>query len=211
MDVDNLTRPQIPAELLEIGSGLLFMPAPELMSWIDNAFLDEDGPLYTEDHDHLPAGEIACLWTNAEHMSKGRRIVGLAEIPRGGSKWSQARAEYQLEQWFGYSPEFLLTFDALYCASMDNASFAALVDHELYHLAQATDRNGQPSFNQATSKPNYCIKGHDVEEFIGVVRRFGIEATGEAGTDLVIAASQTPEIAPASLSQSCGTCLRLVA
>jgi len=211
LDLDNLARPNPPPEIMEFTGSNLFLPAPELMSWIDWAYLDEDGPLYTEDHEHLPAGEIACLWTNAEYMKKGRQIIGQAEKPGTGSSWTGARSVYQLEQWFGYAPPFLITLDALACAGLDNASFAALVDHELYHCAQATDREGQPSFNQATGRPNYCIRGHDVEEFVGVVRRFGIEAAGELATDLVLAAAGKPLIAPAELAKSCGTCLRLVA
>jgi hypothetical protein len=211
VDLENLARPKPPDEIMEVTGSNLFLPAPALMSWIDWAYLDEDGPLFTEDHDHLPVGEIACLWTNAEYMSKGRQIVGQADKPGAGQSWSSALATYQLQSWFGYDPPFLITLDALACAGMDNAAFCALVDHELYHCAQATDREGQPSFNQSTGRPNYCIKGHDVEEFVGVVRRFGIHAAGESATDLVIAAAQTPLIAPAELSRSCGTCLRLVA
>ncbi len=211
MDPDNLARPLPPDEIMEITGSNLFLPARELMSWIDWAYLDEDGPLFTEDHQHLPQGEIACLWTNAEYISKGRKIIGQADRPGAGNSWTSARSAYQLETWFGYAPPFLITLDALACAGMDNASFAALVDHELYHCAQATDRFGQPAFDDATGKPRYCMKGHDVEEFVGVVRRFGIEAAGEMATDLVLAAAQPPLIAPAELARSCGTCLRLVA
>lgn len=215
MDIDKIDRPQVPGELATIGSGLIFTPAAELMTWIDAAFLDEDGPLYTENHEHLPQGEIAVLWTNTENSRQGRRIVGQAEMPANSgsmsNKWTKARAEYQLVQWFGYMPEFLLTFDALHCAGLDNASFCALIDHELYHCGQATDDFGMPKFNEHTGKPSYCIKGHDVEEFAGVVRRFGIEAAGESAVELVIAASQTPEISTARLQHACGTCLRLAA
>ena len=84
-----------------------------------------------------------------------------------------------------------------------------MLDHELYHFAQATDRFGAPRFNEATGRPRFCIKRHDVEEFVGVVRRFGV--LGESMTSLMIAASEAPEVAPAKLAQSCGTCLRLVA
>ncbi len=214
MDIDGLDRPQLPKAMIEISGRNLFMPAPEIMAWIDAAYLNEEGPLYTPDHEHLPQGEIACLWTNAENSRQGRRIVGQAEMPanagRMGNKWAKARAEFQLEEWFGYMPEFLLTFDALYCSTIDNASFCALVDHELYHCAQDTDRFGAPAFNQETGKPKYCIRGHDVEEFVGVVRRFGIETVAD-GVDFVMAAAQKPEIAPAMLSLSCGTCLRLAA
>jgi hypothetical protein len=51
------------------------------------------------------------------------------------------------------------------------------------------------------------MRGHDVEEFVDVVRRFGIQAAGEAATDMVIAAAQKPEIAEARLAQACGTCM----
>lgn len=196
---------------MEFTGSNLFMPAPDLMSWIDSAYLDDEGPLFTEDHSHLPTGEIACLWTNAEYISKGRQIVGQADKPGAGNSWTSARSTFQLETWFGYIPPFLITLDSLACAGMDNASFCALVDHELYHCAQATDSTGNPSFNQVTGRPNYCIRGHDVEEFVGVVRRFGIQAAGELATELVLAAAQKPLIAHAELARSCGTCLRLVA
>ena len=211
MDVDNLARPSPPDEIMEVTGSNLFMPARELMSWIDWAYLDEDGPLFTTDHEHLPVGEIACLWTNAECRHKGRQVIGEAVKPGGGVSWRSARSAYQLQEWFGYDPPFLITLDAIACAGMDNASFCALVDHELYHCAQVTDRDGQPSFDQSTGRPKYCIRGHDVEEFVGVVRRFGIEAAGEQAVDLVLAAAEAPLIAPAKLAQSCGTCLRLVA
>jgi len=212
MDIDNLARPLPPDQIMEVGAEPMFLPATELMSWIDYAYLDEDGPLFTEDHEHLEQGRIAVLWTNCEYMKKGRQIIGQAEKPGSGAgSWTGGRAAFQLHTMFDYDPDFLLTFDALFCAGMDDAAFCALVDHELYHCAQATDREGMPSFNQSTGQMNYCIKGHDVEEFVGVVRRFGIEAAGPEATELVIAASQTPLISPAKLAQGCGTCLKLVA
>ena len=206
-----LTRPQPPSELVEISGRDIFMPAPDLMEWINAAYLDEDGMLFTFDHDHLREAEVACLWTNAENSRHARCIVGQAEIPPGpprGGKWALARVKFQLEEWFGYQPDFLITIDALYAAGVDNADFCSLVDHELYHCAQDTDEFGMPKFNKTTGLPSYCIRGHDVEEFVGVVRRFGIGTVAD-GPEFVIAAAAKPEIAPAKLAHACGTCLRL--
>lgn len=206
------SRPS-PRDLVSMGSLVqpdLFVPAPDLEEWIRNAYLDEEGPLYTPEHDHLRDATIGCLWTTAENRRQGRRIVGQAEMPENTlgrlNKWLQARCWQQLREWFGYEPDFLLTFDAIHAADVDDATFASLVDHELTHCAQARDEFDMPAFYK-DGRPKFAIKGHDVEEFVSVVRRFGIEAAGEQATNLVIAAAKGPEIAPVKLAQACGTCL----
>lgn len=142
-----------------------------------------------------------------------RRPGGNATTSIGRSgKWMRARGEQQLREWFDDVPDFVLTFDALYAGEADDASFCALVDHELFHRSPAKDEFDQPKFNKATGQAIWAIKGHDVEEFTAVVRRFGIQAAGEKATDFVIAASKKPEIAAAKVAQACGTCdVRLVA
>lgn len=214
-----LQRPHPPAELTDISAAFdHFEPAPEVLEWIRAAFLDSNaGPLYTTDHEHLANATIGVLWTNAENSRHGRRIVGQAECLSSsggnkGGKWQRARADQQLREWFGFPlPDFLITLDALFADDCDDASFAALVDHELYHCAQALDEFGMPKFNQQTGDPVWAIRGHDVEEFVGVVRRFGVEAAGEGATDMVIAAATAPEITPATLARACGTCARRAA
>ncbi len=210
MDFDTLTRPMPPDELVRVSADHLFSPAGDLMAWLRHCYVDEDGPLYNQEHSHLGMAEIAAIWTNVEHVSKGTRIVGQAEMGtaggRIGNKWARKRAEYQLRQWFGYDPDFVLTIDATWASSAGMAEFCALIDHQLYHCAQETDDHGMPKFNQVTGRPRYRIRDHDVSEFVGVVRRFGIEAAGEAATDMVIAAAHKPEISSAKLAQACGTC-----
>jgi len=211
-------RPLPPEDLVSV-SGMMapdrFEPAPELLAWLYDAYLEDEGPLFNPDHAHLTDAAIGVLWTNALNTRHGRRIVGQAEIPErmGGKsgKWAKARMEQQLIGWFGAVPDFLLTFDAAYVSSMADTEFAALVDHELYHCAQATDSFGMPRFHRLTGKPIWTLRGHDVEEFVGVVRRFGIEAAGESATDMVIAAAQAPQISSAKLAQACGNCVKQAA
>ncbi|MQU78407.1 hypothetical protein FB009_109180 [Sinorhizobium medicae] len=115
----------------------------------------------------------------------------------------------QIKQWFGFVPDFIITLDAEYCRHCGDAEFMALVEHELYHAAQDTDAFGAPKFSRSTGRPVFTIRGHDVEEFVGVVRRYGADAAGVRA--LVDAANGPPEIAKAQISHACGTCrLRIV-
>lgn len=198
-----LSRPQPPyMEPLQF-----ITRAKELEDWIITAILTNGGPLYNEDHEHLLNAYIGCLWTNVDNSKKGRTVVGQAELPlqsRGG-KWETARAKQQLMDLFGRAPDFLLTFHAECSREADDASFCALVEHELYHCAQDEDGFGSPKFN-TEGEPVWCIKGHDVEQFIGVVRRYGAEASGVV--ELAIAAASEPEVAKARISQSCALCAK---
>lgn len=213
-----LSRPRPPEHLTSLDALIaagVFVPAPELADWIAAAYLDEKGALFNAEHVHLRQARIGVLWTNVLNSRRQRRIVGQAEIPaRGGGTlgvWARARIEQQVREWFGELPDFMLTFDAVHAANADDASFCALVDHELYHCAQQQDDFGAPKFNKDTGKPLWTMRGHDVEEFVGVVRRFGIEAAGDSATDLVIAAASPPEIAAGRIGAACGTCLRVAA
>jgi len=207
-------RPFPPAALIELnGAAGQFVPALSLMEWIRDAFLDAAGGLHWSGHSHLREATIGCLWTTAENTNKGRSIVGQAEMTTrgGGGGWSRARSAQQRREWFGQDPLFLLTFDAYHAATVDNATFAALVDHELCHCAQVLDDFGSPAFNSQTGEPLFTIRGHDVEEFVSVVERFGVAAAGPDAVDLVIAASRPPSIAPSMLAAACGTCNRKAA
>ena len=127
-----------------------------------------------------------------------------------GAKWSKARQEQQITEWFGEMPDFLITLDANYAAQCDDVTFCAVVEHELYHCGQALNEFGAPKFNQTTGLPVYAIKGHDVEEFVGVVRRYGVGAAAGQTRALVEAANSAPEIGKAKVSGACGSCKALI-
>lgn len=196
-------RPSPPDSVLEPHTDR-FEPSEEMREWIVDTFLDEDSDLFNADHAHLAQAEIGVLWTNVDNSKNMRLVIGQAELmpPMAMGKWQRARAIQQIEEWFGGVPDFLLTFHALAAASMDDTSFCALVEHELYHCGQKLDQYGMPKFGQ-DGLPSFGIKGHDVEEFVGVVARYGPTI---AVSELVEAASRRPAVGLADIRNACGTC-----
>lgn len=198
-------RPMPPAEALEPVPDL-FVPAEDLREWIVETFLDSDSPMFNPDHTHLDQAEIGVLWTNCANSRNMRVVIGQAELmpPIAMGKWQRARAIAQIEEWFGALPDFLITFHAAAAASMDDTSFCALVEHELYHCAQERDQYGAPKFTR-DGAPKFAIRGHDVEEFVGVVARYGADAQVR---EMIDAAAMGPAVALADIAGACGTCLR---
>lgn len=187
-----------------------FVPSQEMNDWVFDMFIKPKSTLYNPQHSHLESATIDFLWTTHNNVTKGRHVLGMAEIFNArGNKWIKARQEQQLREWFKQIPDFIITIDAQFWVSADNPSRFALIEHELYHCAQEVDEFGAPRFNQSTGLPVYTIVGHDVEEFIGVVERYGAEATGIK--ELVDAAKKGPSIAPAKIDGLCGTCQKKVA
>lgn len=194
-------RPMPPDDLV-VG----FRPSTELAEWARAVFIDPTGPLANPEHEHLDKATIGFAWATEEYNRGGRRILGLTELmpPMAMGKWSRARAIEQMGDWFGDVPDFLITIEVV-AASFDDASFCALVEHELTHCAQAKDAMGYPKFNRDTGEPVWGVRGHDVEEFVNVVARYGTEATGT--TELVKAGSAKALVAVADVQIACGTCL----
>lgn len=205
-----MERPYPPEEILTELVDELFVPAPDVEQWLRATFIEESGPLANPDHAHLREAKIGVLWTNCANARAMRQVVGQAELmpPMAMGKWQRARACQQIVEWFGDMPDFLLTFEAMTASTMDDPSFCALVEHELYHCAQKLDKFGMPSFKQDGS-PSFAIRGHDVEEFVGVVARYGAEAA--AVSEMVRAAGRGPTVGRAAIAGACGTCLRAVA
>lgn len=205
-------RPYPPETMFGLDDFKSFVPAPYVGEWVQATFLDPSSPVANPDHEHLAAAHIGYLWTVVENNRKGKRVIGQCETgsPQGAmGKWSRARAEQQVIEWFGSVPDFIVTLDAEYCQQCGDAEFMALVEHELYHAARDVDEFGQPKFNKSTGLPVFTIRGHDVEQFVGVVRRYGADAAGVRA--MVDAANRPPEIARAHIEHSCGTCLLRVA
>lgn len=203
-------RPHPPVKLLEDWASPAFVPSDELADWAISTFVADDGGLANPEHVHLQHAQIGMLWTNVPNGRHGQRVVGQAEPgnPMAMGRWAKARAVQQVERWFGRVPDFIITLDAIYAAGCGDAEFCALVEHELYHCGQERDAIGAPKFRKGTGLPAFTMRGHDVEEFVGVVRRYGVGAGAGQTLALVEAAQRGPEIAGVNLAHACGTCVR---
>ncbi|MDD1966177.1 putative metallopeptidase [Pseudomonas putida] len=201
-------RPLPPESLLEASElsmlGTRLTPAPEVWEWIGETILADTGNIHNPDHAHLLDAPVKILWASSCFEKQGRTVLGQAEsvMLRAGG-WQKARQEQQMIDWFGEVPDFLITLAADYCAQCSDAEFCALVEHELYHIAQKLDQYGAPKFRE-DGTPSLMLRGHDVEEFVGVVRRYGASNDVQ---QLIDAAAQPPEVAKINIARACGTCL----
>lgn len=206
-----MQRPYPSHEVIAIGSPV-FVPCPELDAWSQRAFIEPNAVLANPDHGHLNQAEIGWLWTNAPNTRKMNSVVGQAELsipPSSLGKWAKARWESQILAWFpDRELDFLITLYAPYADEVDDLGFCSLVEHELYHCGQQMDEFGCPKFHR-NGRPKFGIQGHDVEEFVGIVRRYGAGASAGKSQDFIDAAKIPPEIGRAKVTGICGTCLRL--
>ncbi|WP_122586652.1 putative metallopeptidase [Pseudomonas viridiflava] len=201
-------RPYPPSSLLELsdlaGFGICLTPAPEVWNWLQSELLADTGSIHNEEHAHLIDADICVMWASSAFTKQGRTVLGQAEqVAFRAGGWQKARMEQQMRGWFGYVPSYIITLAADYCSQCPDADFCALVEHELYHIAQATDQYGAPKFTQ-DGLPKLEMRGHDVEEFVGVVRRYGASPDVQL---LVDAANKPAEVGKFNISRACGTCL----
>lgn len=207
-------RPFPPQELLDKADEeetIRLAPAPDLMNWVITNFLTIGGPLHNPDHDHIAElihdneEFLAFAWASSACMAKKRMVLGQCEkvmFNQGG--WKKARQEQQMRDWFGYVPLYLITIDASYCDQATDRDFCALIEHELYHIGVERDEGGDPIISEMTGLPKHYLAGHDVEEFVGVVKRWGAD---ESVKRLIEVAKQAPFVSDVNISKCCGTCL----
>ena len=203
-----MNRPTPPKRLIEEGEvhsfGIRLVPAQEVWEWLQAEILADTGSIHNEDHAHLLDADIRVMWASSSFEKQGRTVLGQAEqVAFRAGGWQKARMEQQMRDWFGDVPAFIITLAADYCSTCSDADFCTLLEHELYHIAQATDKYGQPVFTEEGA-PKLKLRGHDVEEFVGVVRRYGASPDVQA---LVDAANKPAEVGKLNISRACGTCL----
>ncbi|HHO8098457.1 TPA: putative metallopeptidase [Pseudomonas aeruginosa] len=183
---------------------LTLSPAIGVWDWVQREILADTGSIHNPDHGHLIDANIGVLWASTGFAKQGRVVLGQAEqvMFRAGG-WQKARQEQQMREWFGEEPDFLITLAADYCSQCSDVEFCSLLEHELFHIAQKTDEFGAPKFS-SDGMPSLYLRGHDVNEFVGVVRRYG---ASEAVQEMIDAASKPPEVAKINIARACGTCL----
>ena len=201
-------RPYPPASLLELSElsylGIRLTPSPEVSEWVQAEILADTGGIHNPDHAHLLVADIRVMWASSSFEKQGRTVLGQAEqVAFRAGGWQKARMEQQMRDWFGEVPAFIITLAADYCAQCSDTDFCALIEHELYHIAQDTNQYGEPAFTKEGG-PKLKLRGHDVEEFVGVVRRYGVSPDVQA---LVDAANSPAEVGKLNIARACGTCL----
>lgn len=206
---ENISSRPIPPDFLFDESNWVkhFAPADGIAEWVERVLIDESSPLHNKDHQHLIGADIAYLWAATENTRQMRRVVGQCEeVTFRAGAWQKGRQEQQMKEWFGHVPEYLITLDANYARECSDIAWCALIEHELMHIAQQTDVFGAPAFTK-DGLPKLGLRSHDVEEFVGIVRRYGVGAAAGDTAKLVEAASKAPEIGQLNIAQACGTCL----
>lgn len=209
-----LLRPRPPSRLLGAEGATTEQPvepALDLIVWMRSTFIEEDAPLLNEEHTHLLDAKIGALWCSVPNARQMNAVVGMCETTQfQGGRWAKVRQHQQLLGWFGFLPDFLITLDASYADECSDAAFCALVEHELLHCGQERDPYGAPKFRKDGS-PALAIRGHDVEEFVSIVARYGVGAAAGQTAALVEAASRAPLICATDIAGVCGTCGRRAA
>ena len=98
-------------------------------------------------HPHLTRASIAYVFRE-EIAGRGRVVLAKASKPGGAFA-------------FITGLDFLMTVNFEAWKDLEHAARCALVDHELSH------------FDKDLETGNYCLVGHDLEEFHHIVRRWG--------------------------------------
>nr|DAZ31458.1 MAG TPA: hypothetical protein [Caudoviricetes sp.] len=209
-DSEGALRPFPPLGLVhELSPYTKITPASDVYEWVISQILSKTGDIHNPDHEHLIDADLCFMWASNAFDKKGRSVLGQAEevMMRAGG-WQKSRMEQQMFEWFGRIPKFIITLAADYCSQCSDLEFCSLIEHELYHISHATDEFGAPKFNKETGMPTLKLRGHDVEEFVGVVRRYGASKEVQ---EMVDAANRPAEIAHLNVSRACGTCLMKLA
>ncbi|HCA5034125.1 TPA: hypothetical protein MW175_000228 [Acinetobacter baumannii] len=207
-------RPFPPQELIDKADeeeAIRLAPAPDLMNWVIANFLTIGGPLHNPDHDHIAElihdneEFLAFAWASSACMAKKRMVLGQCEkvmFNQGG--WKKARQEQQMRDWFGFVPVYLITIDASFCEKANDSEFCALLEHELYHIGVMRDEDGEIVYSDSSGLPKHYLAGHDVEEFIGVVKRWGPSKNVKR---LIEVAKNPPFVSDLDIARCCGNCV----
>lgn len=190
----------------------MFQPAPELLAWLQQTIFHEGHVLHNVDHEHLyhlvwPSllvePNLGFLWAGVPATRGEHRILGTCEkLQFKGAGWSRERQEAQMCEWFNDAvPDFLVTLDADFCRHCSDIDFCRLIEHELYHIQHAKDRNGMPAFGRDTGLPKLTLVSHDIEEFYKVAERYGAD---ESIATLIDAANNR-SVTDGAIASACGS------
>ena len=148
---------------------------------IGGAFIVPEGPdhpaviaenlMALPEHSHLKDASVEWLFRTEPQIKQGRQILGMCYMPTvtGGLRDFFV---WMVERMFGHFPDFLIVLDYEYWQASSPLLREILVYHEMCHAVQARDKYDAPKFDK-DGLPVWALKGHDVEEFSSVVRKYG--------------------------------------
>lgn len=130
-------------------------------------------------HAHLRDAEISYVFRDDELRRQGKVIAAdcilVARILQSDKRWSRLVKWALLRITSRISlPDFLVLIDRNIWEGMSIAEKVALMDHELSHAWFQTEEDGETQKFKKDGSPLWAIKGHDIEEFRGVVGRNGL-------------------------------------
>lgn len=129
--------------------------------------------LQLEEFSDLLEGEARIDWLlkRDEKTRGGRHILGTAHMPKVQGDLNPC-FRWMLAKTFNRDPDFLIVLDKAYWVEATPRLREILVYHELSHCIHKRDRFGDKLFD-SDERPVWTLRGHDVEEFTAVVRRYG--------------------------------------
>jgi hypothetical protein len=131
------------------------------------------------EHEHLQPAIIGYVFRDDELKRHGKVILAecilVERILQSDKRYSRI-VKWALLRILetGELPDFLVLIDRNIWDGLDIASRVALIDHELSHAWFATDEDGETQKFHQDGSPIWAIRGHDVEEFCGVIQRRGL-------------------------------------
>ena len=125
--------------------------------------LIEDVP----EHQDLDAAHIEYVWRDQHAKEKGRAVLGKARKVSGLNGYLINGGDL-----------FVIEIAEDTWKQLDEKQRIALVDHELCHLRVDFDDDGEPKLS---------LRGHDLEEFAGIVERHGLWASDVAAFGSAVA------------------------
>lgn len=122
---------------------------------------------------HLHEGEATILFLMREVPKEKacRMVLGEMCLPKFGGALGPV-ACWLLARLCNGMPDFVMVLDAAWWVQAPPIQREALVFHELEHAIHARDRDGELKFDP-DGRPVWALRGHDLEEFDSVVRRYG--------------------------------------
>lgn len=116
------------------------------------------------DHEDLEHAEIICVWRDKPKKSAGKLVLASARKVSGIAAFL-VRSNAGETDTSANRPLFVIEVARSTWADLTPAQQRALVDHELCHLRVSWDDDDQVVLS---------MRGHDLEEFVAIVRRHGM-------------------------------------